>query len=71
MSKSMFQTITSKQPIRSRTASLSEKCITSVYNWSHRSALMQRGGWYAGETSLLGDDPEVIKGMYIREVSIE
>ena len=30
------------------TAFLSEECITSIYSWSHRSALMQRGGVRVG-----------------------
>ncbi|XP_017226478.1 uncharacterized protein LOC108202539 [Daucus carota subsp. sativus] len=53
------------------TASLSEECITSVYRWSHRSALMQRGGVYAGEIILLGEDPAVIKEMDKNKVSKE
>ncbi|WOH13892.1 hypothetical protein DCAR_0933405 [Daucus carota subsp. sativus] len=49
------------------TTFLSEECITSIYSWSHRSALMQRGGVYARETILLGDDPAVIRDMDEKE----
>ncbi|WOH13890.1 hypothetical protein DCAR_0933403 [Daucus carota subsp. sativus] len=44
-------------------SNLPENCITSIYYWGDRSALMQRGGWYDAERRLLGENPTVIRQM--------
>ena len=53
------------------TAILCANCITSVYNWSSRSAFRQRGWVYPGETPMKGEDPSVVKGMEVEEAVTE
>ena len=60
--ESIKQHVASNYDIKTHeeTASLSVECIASIYTWSPRSVFLQRGGVYAGERRLMGEDPTVI-----------
>ncbi|KAL1801914.1 hypothetical protein ACET3Z_030561 [Daucus carota] len=50
------------------TLSLSSKCITSLYNWSNRSAFVLRGGVFRGEGPLTEEELGVINHMDGKEI---